>query len=390
MKIVAFVGETFDSYNGNYYTKQTSAAFLQDAIGTESVYVCSPVKKVASLPLSYSTEVNESHFYPFPSYSSTKDFAIKSLFQRGYIKSYKLNADKVIAEHSGAYFWIRSPSMGSLLFGIQALNAGEKVLHHMCADSSSTWKDPKYSFSEKVFGFLFSKYLRIKLKKICEHKNTINLCTGDVLETFSAKYSPKNTYQFVDLMAKKPGNIAPTLKRKTLFKMLFLGRIVKDKGVFDLIQVANQLKEKVELTIIGDGADLDEAKQLVDSLSLQETVTFTGLLPNSELSEYYNQTDVVVVPSNNHYEGFPRVIMEGWAFNKPVIVSNTGGVKAFVKHNVNGLIFSPGNMQELSDSVNKLATDEVLYSQLQAEAKKMSVYSSQHYWIDFLKSLIAK
>lgn len=388
MKIVAFVGEPFDSYNGNYYTKQTSAAFLQDAIGTESVYVCSPVKEVDSLPLSYSTEVNESHFYPFPSYSSTKDFAIKGLFQRGYIKSYKLNADKVIAEHSGAYFWIRSPSMGSLLFGIQALKAGEKVLHHMCADSSSTWKDPKYSFPEKILGFLFSKYLSIKLKKICAHKNTVNLCTGDVLERFSAKYSPKNTYQFVDLMAKKPKNIHQPVKTNNLFKMLFLGRIVEDKGVFDLIEVARQLKDKVQVTIIGDGVDLNEAKQLVDSLSLQETVTFTGLLPNSELSEYYNQTDVVVVPSNNHYEGFPRVIMEGWAFNKPVIVSNTGGVKAFVKHNVNGLIFTPGSQKELYEVVNKLLSDERLYTELQTEAKKMAVYSSQDYWANFLNALL--
>lgn len=388
MKIVAFVGEPFDSYNGNYYTKQTSAAFLQDAIGTESVYVCSPVKEVDSLPLSYSTEVNESHFYPFPSYSSTKDFAIKGLFQRGYIKSYKLNADKVIAEHSGAYFWIRSPSMGSLLFGIQALKAGEKVLHHMCADSSSTWKDPKYSFPEKILGFLFSKYLSIKLKKICAHKNTVNLCTGDVLERFSAKYSPKNTYQFVDLMAKKPKNIHQPVKTNNLFKMLFLGRIVEDKGVFDLIEVARQLKDKVQVTIIGDGVDLNEAKQLVDSLSLQETVTFTGLLPNSELSEYYNQTDVVVVPSNNHYEGFPRVIMEGWAFNKPVIVSNTGGVKAFVKHNVNGLMFTPGSQKELYEVVNKLLSDERLYTELQTEAKKMAVYSSQDYWANFLNTLL--
>lgn len=388
MKIVAFVGEPFDSYNGNYYTKQTSAAFLQDAIGTESVYVCSPVKEVDSLPLSYSTEVNESHFYPFPSYSSTKDFAIKGLFQRGYIKSYKLNADKVIAEHSGAYFWIRSPSMGSLLFGIQALKAGEKVLHHMCADSSSTWKDPKYSFPEKILGFLFSKYLSIKLKKICAHKNTVNLCTGDVLERFSAKYSPKNTYQFVDLMAKKPKNIHQPVKTNNLFKMLFLGRIVEDKGVFDLIEVARQLKDKVQVTIIGDGVDLNEAKQLVDSLSLQETVTFTGLLPNSELSEYYNQTDVVVAPSNNHYEGFPRVIMEGWAFNKPVIVSNTGGVKAFVKHNVNGLIFTPGSQKELYEVVNKLLSDERLYTELQTEAKKMAVYSSQDYWANFLNTLL--
>ncbi|MDO6548918.1 glycosyltransferase [Pseudoalteromonas carrageenovora] len=388
MKIVAFVGEPFDSYNGNYYTKQTSAAFLQDAVGIESVYVCSPSRTTNTMLKSFSTKVSQSNFYSFPNYNSTKDFAIKSLFKRGYLKSYKAKADEVIKEHSGACFWIRSPSMGSLLFGIQALKAGERVFHHMCADSSSTWKDPKYSFVEKIFGFLFSKYLSIKLKKICAHKNTVNLCTGDVLEKFSAKYSPKNTHQFVDLMAKKPKNIHQPVKTNNLFKMLFLGRIVEDKGVFDLIEVARQLKDKVQLTIIGDGVDLDRAKQLVALHSLEETVKFTGLLPNNELSEHYSQTDVVVVPSNNHYEGFPRVIMEGWAFNKPVIVSNTGGVKAFVKHNVNGLIFTPGSKRELKSAVNKLLSDERFYFELQAEAEKMAVYSSQDYWVNFLNTLL--
>ena len=388
MKIVAFVGETFYSNNGSYYTKQTSAAFIQDAIGTESVYVCSPSQPVDMPPKGFSTVVQEEHFYSFPSYSSTKDFALKSIFNRDFINSYKAKADKVINEHKGAYFWIRTPSIGSIIFGIQALKAGEKVIHHMCANASSTWRDNKYSLPEKLFGFLFSRYLRFKLGQICKHKNTINLCTGDVLEDFSAQYSPANTFQFVDLMAKAPkcGDVVES--RSKPLKVLFLGRIVKDKGVLDLISVANKLKGLVEITIIGDGPDLIEAQQEVEKLSLQESVHFTGQLSHSHLGQYFKNTSLVVVPSNNHYEGFPRVIMEAWAHQKPVIVSHVGGIKAFVKHGENGLIFKPGSQSELYDSLLSLVENENLYSHLEVGAQNMAKYSNQQYWLDRLLTII--
>lgn len=389
MKIVAFVGETFELHEGSYYAKPTSAAFLQDTIGNDSVFVCSPSKKAEAKPTSYSTVVDESHFYPFPSYSSTKDFAIKSIFNRNYIKQYKATADKVIAEHSGAYFWLRTPSIGSIIFGLQALKAGEKVLHHMCANASNTWRDPKYTLPEKVFGFLFSRYLRFKLSQICKHDNTINLCTGDVLESFSRKYSPKNTHQFVDLMAKRPQlNSEGKVDNSGILNLLFVGRIVEDKGVFDLISVVEQLQDKVKLTIIGDGPDLEIAQQKVKALNLEDNIQFTGQLPHQALSEYFDRASVIVVPSNNHYEGFPRVIMEGWAHKKPVIVSQVGGVKAFVKNAENGLIFTPGNQSELLMAIESLLNDSELLNTLENGAEKMAKYSNQAYWVEYLKNIL--
>lgn len=388
MEVVAFVGETLYSNNGKYYTKQTSAAFIQDAIGNESVFVCSPSKEADVPPDGFSTVVEGDHFYSFPSYSSTKDFALKSIFRRDFINSYKAQADDVIKKHTGAYFWVRTPSIGSIIFGLQALKAGEKVLHHMCADASNTWRDTKYSLPEKVFGYVFSRYLRYKLGQICRHKNTKNLCTGDVLERFSAKHSPNNTFQFVDLMAKSPEALPNEEVKKQPFKVLFLGRIVKDKGVFDLISVANELKGQIEVTIIGDGPDLFEAKSEVERLSLKDSVMFTGQLAHSRLGAYFKETSIVVVPSNNHYEGFPRVIMESWAYNKPVLVSNVGGIKAFVKHEKNGLIFKPGDREEFLESMQKMLKNEQLFTRLQCGAREMAKYSNQQYWLDSLVNII--
>ena len=63
-------------------------------------------------------------------------------------------------------------------------------------------------------------------------------------------------------------------------------------------------------------------------------------------------------------EGFPRVIMEGWAHKKPVIVSQVGGVKAFVKNAENGLIFTPGNQSELLIALESLLKDDELLKEV--------------------------
>ena len=382
MKIVSFVGETFSSFDGVFYAKPTSAAFLQDTIGRDNVFVCSPSIKVNIKPGDFSTEVSASKFHSFPAYKSTKDFALKSLLKKGYLKSYQNAADEVISNHKGAYFWIRTPSIGSIVFGIQALKAGEKVLHHMCADASNTWRDNKYSLPEKVFGFLLSRYIRFKLSQICSHKNTINLCTGDSLEKFSKKYAPNSTYQFVDLMVKKPSENYLSTPASNTLKLLFIGRVVEDKGIYDLIKSLSELQGKVELTVIGDGPDLASAKQLSNKLDVASSVFFKGQLPHSQLPQYLEATNLVVVPSNNYYEGFPRVIMEAWAYKKPVIVSDVGGVKAFVKHGVNGLIFKQGDKTGLLHSIQLLLDDKALLTSLTKGAENMESLSNQQYWIE--------
>jgi len=389
MKIIAFVGETFQTYSGRCYAKPTSAAFLQDAIGMDNVYVCSPSYEVNTTPTDFSTEVAAEQFYSFPSYSSTKEFALKAILERGYLKRYQSTADAVIKKHSGEYFWIRTPSIGSIVFGLRALAAGEKVIHHMCADASNTWRDAKYSLPEKAIGYLLSRFIRRKLAQICKNKNTINVCTGNALEEFSLKYSPKNTHQFVDVMAKEPQLFVTEKPRVSSLSLLFVGRIVEDKGVFDLIRVVSEFSGRVNVKIVGGGPELDAAKGLVASLAMDEYIEFTGQLPHSELSQLYSQCDAVVVPSNNYYEGFPRVIMEGWSYHKPVIVANVGGVRAFVINEVNGLIFSPGDQAQLKAHIDTLLSDDALYEKIQAGAKNMSEKSIQSYWVNVLRTLLS-
>jgi glycosyltransferase involved in cell wall biosynthesis len=388
MKIIAFVGETFSDYKNKQYTKPTSIAFLQDAFGVVNVCAASPSIKVTDKPESYSTVVDDSNFYTFPRYNSTKQFFINCLTQRGFYSNYVALADKLIKENHGEFFWIRTPSIGSIIFGLRALKADQKVLHHMCADASNTWKDAKYKGVNKVVAFLTSRFIRILLKKICSHKNTINFCTGDVLERFSRKYS-KNTYQFVDVMVK---NLNVELKfkvqRSEYLNLLFVGRMVEDKGIFDLIEAVKIHLGKVGLTLVGDGPDLNRAKELVGKYSLEKYITFTGQLPHESLGPLFANADLITVPSNNNYEGFPRVIMEAWTYHKPVIVSNVGGINALVENNKNGLIISPGSVSDLTNSIAVCLENSEVFETIKLGAQNMAQVSTQAYWIKKMKEAL--
>lgn len=347
--------------------------------------VCSPSIPSNTPPHSYSTKVRADRFYSFPHYSSTKDFISKCLFKPGYFRTYSNIADEVIKQYSGEYFWIRTPSMGSIVFGLRALKAGEKVLHHMCADASNTWRDAKYSLPEKFIGFLLSRYLRYKLKNICQHANTINLCTGAALEDFSKKYAPTRTVQFVDVMVKPSVQIVEKSLPQGFLSLLFVGRVVSDKGIFDLLRVVSRLKNHTQLTVVGDGPDLERAKALANDLGIADQIKFTGQLSHHTLSDVYASCDLVVIPSNNYYEGFPRVIMESWAHHKPVVISDVGGIRAFVRDQYNGLIFRPGDVEQLCNNINQLIQDPHLYFQIKEGAVASASISHQAQWISVLR-----
>ncbi len=388
MKIIAFVGETFSEYKGNHYTKPTSIAFLQDTFGKDNVYAASPAVSAERMPQGSSTEIESSKFFTFPGYTSTKQFFINCLTKKGFYKEYVSKADEVIEKNKGSLFWIRTPSIGSIVFGLRVLKADQKVLHHMCADPSNTWKDAKYTGFNKAMAFVISRFIRQLLKKICSHPNTTNFCTGDVLESFSKKHSA-NTHQFVDVMIKSVDVSAfePYKKTPDKLNLLFVGRMVSDKGIFDLINVIKQLKGKVNLTFVGDGPDLEKAKKQSQQEGLSEIITFTGQLPHSELSALFHSSDLITVPSNNNYEGFPRVIMEAWSFTKPVIVSNVGGINAFVKHGDNGLIIKPGDQGDLKKNLEK-CLDEELYQSIKSGAHKMVDKSLQKYWSETIRLIV--
>ncbi|MEH2125904.1 glycosyltransferase family 4 protein [Nostoc sp.] len=159
---------------------------------------------------------------------------------------------------------------------------------------------------------------------------------------------------------KIPAQIPQRIDSKQIF-FLFLGRIGERKGAFDLIKafasmpVAQQSQAK--LVIAGDG-DVEQARSLIPTLNLTDYITILDWVDKEKRDELLTKADVFVLPSYN--EGLPMALLEAMSWGLAVITTAVGGIPEIVTQNQNGLLVNPGDIQQLSEAMQSLITDENL------------------------------
>ncbi|MCF6218703.1 MAG: glycosyltransferase family 4 protein [Gammaproteobacteria bacterium] len=151
--------------------------------------------------------------------------------------------------------------------------------------------------------------------------------------------------------------------------VLFFGRIIDEKGVDILVQAAAQLPQ-VSFRLVGDGPDLSSLKEMAENLGVKNIV-FTGAKWGEEMDEELKQCAFVVVPSIWH-ENFPYVINQSFAFGKPVVGSNRGGITELVAHGERGLIYKATDSAALAQTVRELWNDSQRIKTMGQRAKEFS------------------
>jgi glycosyltransferase involved in cell wall biosynthesis len=138
-------------------------------------------------------------------------------------------------------------------------------------------------------------------------------------------------------------------------KVTFSGRIGQRKGAFDLIKAFADLpaeqRDQAELIFAGDG-DIEQGLDLVKNLNLGGHVTFLGWLSADKRDELLANSDIFVLPSYN--EALPMALLEAMAWGLPVITSPVGGIPEIVTNNENGLLVTPGNIQQITEAMQSL------------------------------------
>ncbi len=136
--------------------------------------------------------------------------------------------------------------------------------------------------------------------------------------------------------------------------LVFLGRLVSDKGADLLIDALGQLAKSdlyPKTTIIGDGPELEPLKAQADSLGLSEHIRFTGYMKGDALHKEIARHRVMVVPSR-WKEPFGIVALEGIAAGCAVIASEGGGLPEAV--GACGITFKNDDATELTDAIRSL------------------------------------
>jgi glycogen(starch) synthase len=158
------------------------------------------------------------------------------------------------------------------------------------------------------------------------------------------------------------------LRRTRDRELLFVGRLVSDKGVDVLLRGLGILKQQnigARLTIVGNGAEETNLRALVDELGLDQAVTFAGEKVGSELAELMNVHQVIVIPSR-WPEPFGIVALEGIACGCIALGSEQGGLREAILNC--GMMFRNGDSDELANRLRDLLSDSQLREEFRAAA----------------------
>jgi glycosyltransferase involved in cell wall biosynthesis len=136
-------------------------------------------------------------------------------------------------------------------------------------------------------------------------------------------------------------------------RLLYVGRIVRTKGLRDAIRAMSLLPTEVPVTldVVGDGFDRLMCERLAAELGLSERIRFHGFLPREDVDRFYRASDVFVFPSYREPGG--NVVFEAMGFGLPLVVSDRGG---------------PGNVVDETSGIRVHATDPTRFAEELASA----------------------
>ena len=207
--------------------------------------------------------------------------------------------------------------------------------------------------------FLDSEWKNIALECISSADKIITVCekNKDILVSLGAKssdiqvipngYDPELFY---------PRNKAACRSFLGLSKssrlLLFVGNLLKEKGIFDLLQAFKSVSQKDSglcLVIVGSGRLCGEVQKWVLENNLSSKVFLVGDRPHSEIPVWMNACDLLVLPS--YREGFPTVIVEAMACGLPVLSTSVGGIPEAISEDYLGALVTHGDVQGLADQI---------------------------------------
>lgn len=131
---------------------------------------------------------------------------------------------------------------------------------------------------------------------------------------------------------------------------LYYGRLTEEKGVKTLLNAFMEYPQ-VCLKIVGTGPQESEIREMVSKLNIQN-VELLGYRTGEDLKRIVREARFVIVPSVC-YENNPMTIVESYAVGVPVIGSDIGGIPEIINHGVTGFLFSPNNVSELINCLDK-------------------------------------
>lgn len=161
------------------------------------------------------------------------------------------------------------------------------------------------------------------------------------------------------------------------FVVLFMGRLIREKGIYDLVHAVKLISldpelKRVKVVVAGSGPERQNLELLANRLGIKERVRFIGGFPYKEVQRIYSMADVFILPSITTplwQEQFGMVLAEAMASGLPVISTLSGSIPEVMGDG--GILIQPNDPVSIYREIKKLALDE-------ASVKRLGLIAREH------------
>jgi glycosyltransferase involved in cell wall biosynthesis len=158
--------------------------------------------------------------------------------------------------------------------------------------------------------------------------------------------------------------------------LVFLGRLVNEKGVEDLLRAVALLRNRLPDTtalIVGDGQDRGDLEHCAAALGIRDRLTFAGWIDSGTVPAYLAAADAFIGPSRRAANGWVEAqgltLIEAMSTGVPVIATRLGGVPDAVIHEQTGLLVDERSPEQIADAICRLQSDAALAPALTSRAR---------------------
>jgi glycosyltransferase involved in cell wall biosynthesis len=292
-----------------------------------------------------------------------------------YIRDFKNAVKDIDVLHSLDPFYI---------FSYQSVRSGKPTVITMWENIPFLGDYTKPHPAMVYYGRRIAAYFKNYVKQNAAHFVAVSEKARDVLELEGVEPEKISVIPAgIDTTVFKPSEKSQDLIAKYNLKnkdaiILFVGRLVWEKGIIDLIlAVHNVLKQyDVTLLIAGKGPLKKSILRLAAKLNIKTNLVLLGSVDYFDMPTIYNLADIFCLPSipiEIWQEQFGYVLIEAMSCGIPVVASNTGAIPEIVMHNKTGILVPPADRFALSEALETLIEDAHKRKTFSANARAHAV-----------------
>ena len=210
-------------------------------------------------------------------------------------------------------------------------------------------------FGARMYDNLFSKFVLDSAEGLIYVSESVRrFCT----ETLHAPQKKKNAiiHAGVDHVFWNRRRVKTESKK---INLLYVGRIVRPKGILNLVKSMKIMPENVHLNIVGEGEEMEILKKISFKIGKEDNIHIAGVMPREGILQIMHDSDLYINPSE-YSEGLQISLLEAASFGLPIISTSIPGAEDLLENNVNSIIIPDNSPATIAKTVNYLLSNRQL------------------------------